>query len=38
MSVYLIKKNQNFIVTPNSQTVSTKEGIKIIGLNNFLEK
>ena len=31
-------KNQNFIVTPNSQTVSTKEGIKIIGLNNFLEK
>lgn len=33
-----LKTTQNFIVTPNSQTVSTKDGIKIIGLNNFLEK
>jgi hypothetical protein len=33
-----LKTTQNFVVTPNSQTVSTKDGIKIISLSNFLEK
>jgi predicted AAA+ superfamily ATPase len=33
-----LKTTQNFVVTPNSQTVSIKDGIKIISLSNFLEK
>ena len=30
--------DENFVITPNSQTVTTKDGIKILSLMNFLEK
>lgn len=33
-----LKTDKNFVITPNSQSVVTKDGVKIISLKTFLEK
>ncbi|MEO5912446.1 MAG: ATP-binding protein [Pelobium sp.] len=35
-SISDLKAEHNFVITPNSKTVSTKEGVKIMSLNYFL--